>query len=260
MNKNEVQAWTKTTSENSIEDIGRLVVFPSTHIGSDRYMRLKMHDIIPISNSIGHPDVFITMTCNPHWPEIQSGLLPGQRPEDRPDLCDRVFRMKLKLLLAYLKDASPFGCVLAYVSVIEFQKRGLVHAHIILFLDQTAKFSLQDPLELDKFISAEIPPNSTPELRNTVLRHMIHKPCTIHSLAPCLKDGKCSKRFPKPFRSEISAIEGDYYVIYKRRSPEDGGESHQICVCKGDTTVKFELDNSWVVPYSPDLLRSSERT
>ena len=42
-----------------------------------------------------------------------------------------------------------------------------------LFLDQTAKFSLQDPLEVDKFISAEIPPNSTPEPRNTDIRHMI---------------------------------------------------------------------------------------
>ena len=72
--------------------------------------------------------------------------------------------MKLKLLLAYLKDARPFGCVLAYFSVIEFQKRGLVHADIISFLDQPTKFSLQDPLKVDKFISAEIPPNSTPEL------------------------------------------------------------------------------------------------
>ena len=217
MNTNEVQAWTKT-SENSEKDIGRLVVLLSTHIGNDRYMRQKIHDIIAISNNIGHRDVFITMTCNPHWPQIHSELFPGQRSEDRPDLCDRVFRMKLKLLLAYLKDASPFGCVLAYVSVTEFQKKGLVHAHIILFLYQPAKFSLQDPLKLDTFILPEIPPNSTPELRNTVLRHMIHKPCTFYSLAPCVKDGKCSERFPKPLRSETSAIEVDYYVTYKSQA------------------------------------------
>ena len=169
-----------------------------------------MHDIIAISNSMGNPDVFITITCNPHWPEIQSALLPGQRAEDRPDLYNRVFRMKLKLLLVYLKDASPFGCVLAFVSVLEFQKRGTEHANIILLMDQPAKFSLQDPLEADKFITAEIPPYSTHELRSTVLRHIIHKPCTPYSLAPCVKDGKCSKRFPKPLRSETSAIEDDY--------------------------------------------------
>ena len=73
-----------------------------------------MHDIIAISSSVGHPDLFKAMTCNLNWPEIQSALLPGQRPENRLDLCDRVFRMKLKVLLAYLKDANHFGCVLAY--------------------------------------------------------------------------------------------------------------------------------------------------
>ena len=133
-------------------------------------------------------------------------------------------------------------------------EKGLVHAHIILFLDQSAKFSLQDPLEVDKIISAEILSNSTPELRNTVLRFMIHKPCTLYSIAPCIKDGKFSKRFSKPFRSETSAVEGDNYVTYKRRSPEDGGEFHQIPVGNGSTAVKFKVDNSWVVPYSPDLL------
>ena len=95
-----------------------MVALPSTHIGSDRYMRQKIHDIVAISNSIDHTDVFIIMACNPRWPEIQSDLFPGKRFEDRPDLCERMFQMKLKLLLAYLKDASPFGCVLAYVLVI----------------------------------------------------------------------------------------------------------------------------------------------
>ncbi len=83
-------------------------------------MRQKMHDIIAISNSLGHPDVFITMTCNPYWPEVQSALLPEQGAEDRPDLYDMVFRMKLKLLLQNLKDSRTFGRVLAHVSAIEF--------------------------------------------------------------------------------------------------------------------------------------------
>ena len=81
-------------------------------------MQRKIHDIISFSNSIGHPEVFIHMTCNPHWPEIQNALLPGHRGEDRPDLCVRVFQIKLKIFLAYLKDRSHSVCVLAYVSVI----------------------------------------------------------------------------------------------------------------------------------------------
>ena len=90
---------------------GSLVILPSTYVGGDRYMRQKMHDIIATSNVLGHPDIFITMTCNPHWPEIQRGLLPGQRPEDRPDLCNRVFRMKRQALVQYVKNTGRFGRV-----------------------------------------------------------------------------------------------------------------------------------------------------
>ena len=72
------------------------------------------------------------------------------------DLSEREFPMKLQFLFAYYRDARPLRYVLAYFSVMEFQKRGLVHAHIILFLDRPTKFSLQGPLQVDKFISAEI--------------------------------------------------------------------------------------------------------
>ncbi len=70
MNKNEVEEWKRTGRTNSMSDFSKLFVLPSTHIGNDRYMRQKMHGIIPISNCIWHPDVFITMMCNPYWPEV----------------------------------------------------------------------------------------------------------------------------------------------------------------------------------------------
>ncbi len=62
MAKNEIHEWTKRPEGVKITDVGKLVVLPSTQIGSERYTRQKMHDITSISNSIGHPDVFITMT------------------------------------------------------------------------------------------------------------------------------------------------------------------------------------------------------
>ena len=187
-------------------------------------MRQKMHDIIAISNSLGHPDIFLTMTCNPYKPEIQNALLAGQKADDRPDLCDRVFRMKLKLLLEHLKEDEHFGKSAAFVSVIEFQKRGLVHAHIIVFLDIATKFSLQEPANIGYLISAEIPPATSPHLRELVLKHMIHAPCSDNPNSECMREGRCSKNFPKPFLSETASVEGDYYVSYRRRSPEEGGE------------------------------------
>ena len=64
------------------------------------------------------------MTCNPAWPEVTRALLPGQRPEDRPDLLARVFQMKLKSLLTDLGKGGIFGRTMAKLMVVEFQKRG----------------------------------------------------------------------------------------------------------------------------------------
>jgi hypothetical protein len=47
----------------------------------------------------GPPDLFITFTCNPKWPEISEALLQYQYANDRPDIIIRVFHMKLQQLL-----------------------------------------------------------------------------------------------------------------------------------------------------------------
>ena len=152
-NKNEINEWTGNNNHDHDLNVGRLVVLPSNHIGSNIYMRQKMNDILAISNAVSHPDVFITMTCNPYWSEVQSELIRGQKAVDRPDLCNRVFRMKLKLLLKHRKENEPFGKVISFVSAIEFQKRDFVLDHIIIFLDQEAKFYIQELTNVDKVIS-----------------------------------------------------------------------------------------------------------
>ena len=158
-----------------------------------------MHDIIAISNKVGHPDIFLTMTCNPYWPEITENLFEIQRPEDRPELCSRVFRVKMKSMVAYVIDKKLFGTVSAHARVIEFQKRGLPHAHIIFFLDIHSKQRLKNPLNIDKIISADIPSSEYPELRAIILRQNIHNPCgaNIDLNGVCMVQGQCSKRYPK---------------------------------------------------------------
>ncbi len=151
---------------------------------------------------MGHPNIFLTMTCNPNWPEIRRALLPGQSSQDRPDLCARVFNLKLKELMeAVIKD-KIFGEVVAHVRVTEFQKRGLPHAHCIFILDQTSKNALRNPARVDTVIAAELPPENDDELRELVLQHMVHNPCGSHNpAAVCMGDRGCNKNFPKPFRS-----------------------------------------------------------
>jgi len=48
-------------------------------------------DAMAICRWTRYPNVFVTFTCNPQWPEIK-------RPQDQPDLVTQVFIIKLKEL------------------------------------------------------------------------------------------------------------------------------------------------------------------
>ncbi|GBN41059.1 hypothetical protein AVEN_127452-1 [Araneus ventricosus] len=190
----------------------------------------------------GKPGLFLTFTCNPSWSEILNSMEGVQRPEDRPDIIVRVFNMKLKELLEDICKHGIFGTVLAYIYVIEFQKRGLPHAHILLTLDSDSKIRTKD--DIDKFVSAELPDPCT-DLRffQIVTKCMVHGPCgTININSPCMRDGQCCKSFPKQFKDDTEEnVNG--YPIYRRRATEPV----QI--------GKYSIDNRWVVPYNPWLLK-----
>ena len=81
-----------------------------------------------------------------------------------------------------------FGEVSAQVIVVEFQKRGLPHAHILVTLKNGYKLSTVN--DIDKYISAEIPDSETdPIWYNTVVNNMIHGLCDSR----CIIEGQCSK-------------------------------------------------------------------
>lgn len=81
--------------------------------------------------------------------------------------------MKLKELLHDLIEKAVLGSVKGYVYVIEYQGRGLPHAHILLILCNRDK--PRTPEDIDKIVSAEIPdPDTHPRLFNAVKKHMIH--------------------------------------------------------------------------------------
>ena len=92
------------------------------------------HDGMAIVRAVGKPDLFITMTCNPQWQDILGGLKPGQTPQDLPDIVARVFKLKLKALLSDIIEKNVFGITAAHIHVIKFQKRGLLHVHILIVL------------------------------------------------------------------------------------------------------------------------------
>lgn len=83
--------------------------------------------------------------------------------------------------------------------VIEFQKRGLPHAHMLVWLHPNDK--PKSPAQIDKLVSAEIPDKDTdPECYEAVKNYMIHGPCgKDFSYSSCMANGKCTRHFPKRY-------------------------------------------------------------
>lgn len=165
------------------------------------------------------------------------------KPEDRPDILTRVFKIKLDHLINDIKDKNILGRVKAVVYTIEFQKRGLPHAHICLFFHK--EYKLPNPEDMDRMISAEIPfKDDDPELYQLVSEFMMHGPCgKDNPSCSCTVKNKCTKNFPKEF-NERTRVDTSGYPVYRRR---DTG----LYVEKSGV----KLDNRYVVLYNHTLLR-----
>ncbi|XP_072084694.1 uncharacterized protein [Arachis hypogaea] len=151
------------------------------------------------------------MTCNPEWDEIKREVTPiGLKAEDRPDILCRVFKIKLDGLIDDLKEEKIFGKILGYVCAVEFQKRGLPHTHILLFMSN--EFKPQIPDDIDKHITTEIPDkNERPNLYGAVQNYMVHGPCGPYNKnSPCMKNRSCSKFYPKEFRQRTLIDEAEF--------------------------------------------------
>ena len=223
--------------------IGRQVILPATYAGGPRAMQQNYLDAMSIVKKFGKPDFFVTMTASPKWPEIVENLRPGETAASRPDLVARVFHLKMRALLDELLVQKVLGRPLAYTWVVEFQKRGLPHLHLLLIVHPEDK--PRTPEDIDRVISAELPDPSNldqRELLELVLGCMVHGPCGARNIrAPCCAEGSCAKGFPKQF-AEQTILQESGYPVYRRR------ESSGQCV-KGDHPV----DARDVVPYNPYL-------
>ena len=148
--------------------VGKIDVLPSNFVGSTRYMMQNYQNAMAIVGMKGKSDLFITMTCSPKWHEIKDNLLPGRQASDRSIICARVFHLKKEYLISLIMKEKYFGEVSARFHVVEFQKRSLPHAHILVTLKDSYKWSTMN--DIDKYITAKIPDSERdPILYNTVV-------------------------------------------------------------------------------------------
>ncbi|WVZ58176.1 hypothetical protein U9M48_008472, partial [Paspalum notatum var. saurae] len=186
-------------------EMGNHTILPASYTRGRRYMIQNYHDGLAICRVHGPLDFFTTFTCNAKWPEIAQAIAchPGQKPSDRADVVVRVYNMKMEELLQDVRDGTAFGPATA--------------GWVLTFIDT----SHPTPGFIDIFISAEIPdPNEDPLGYALVAEHMMHGPCgSAFPRCPCMKKGRCSKGYPKPFQ-EVTTLTEDGFALYKR--PDNG--------------------------------------
>ena len=200
-------------------------VLLSTYVRSPHWYNAQFQDGMAICCEYHKPDLFITMTCNPHWEEITLEL-NGAKVQDQPDLVARVFKMKKDQLIDDIMKGKLFSVVPVYLWVIEFQKRGLPHVHILVILWEEDQLTMA--AHVDATICAELPPHpDTAEmeeareqlkrLNRIVLTNMIHSPCgNFNRNSPCMVDGKCSNNFPKSLCVHTVIDQSNSYPQYRQ--------------------------------------------
>ena len=227
---------------NSNGQVGRIIL-PSTFYRGGRFYNEKYQDAMALVRHFGKPDLFITMTCNPNWREITENLFANETSWHRPELVCRVFYCKLEdLLEAIIKRRCFVRIVVAHIYSIEFQKRGLPHAHILINFEQSSKITTVE--HVDSIICAELPDPVTQSIlfqRVSVL--MMHRPCLNNRTAACQVNGRCSKNFPKPY-ADRTVLSEDSYPKYRRRN-------------NGRTVAvqNQQVGNEYVVPFNPYLIK-----
>jgi len=187
-------------------------------------MRRKSRDMLQIYNEMGCPHAFITLTTNTEWPELKEALPDGTSAFEDPITVCRVFKHRLDAFLHNLRNGKYFGGRktewLTYV--IEYQERGLPHAHIVCRLDNmpTEEEALME--WIDTHISCAKPPqptaHSTPDqirLHDIVSNKMTHN-CGNY----CASKRGCKSGFDKTCPCERTTLDEKGYPKYKR-GPND---------------------------------------
>lgn len=126
----------------NLNNVGRPMILPSSFVGSPRFYHQLYLDAMALPHRFHKPDLFITITCNPCWPEISRAIPVGSHWRFHPDIVGRVFMLKFQAILQEITVAEIFGRVLAFVWRVEWQV-DTKHA-VIAWVALTLRFDRQE--------------------------------------------------------------------------------------------------------------------
>ena len=160
-------------------------------------------------------------------------------------------------MFCLIKGENIFGQFRRNVYITEYQKRGLSHIHLLIFLNSADKFL--EASYIDEVIYAKLPiieTDPTVELTQIVTSVILHGPYEkINLYSPCMsnaQDGfpRCIKHYPRNFFEKTSIQENGYSLYWQCNN----GSTHEILYPQ-DRNRKFIMDNCRVVLYNLYLTR-----
>ncbi len=146
-----------------IDEPKRESYLPDSVHGSQRHLSALAKNALVLVSEYGCPHVFLTLTCNPEWPKIQSQLINGQTTFNRPDVTVPVFKPRLDKFKTNIRNGKCFKSrqVIYIIHVIEYQYCGLPHAHMVFHLDNAPDIDDNNQDNLIDFVDrnfiAELP-------------------------------------------------------------------------------------------------------
>ena len=198
------------------------IYLPASFMGSKQWCADQTSDSLALAAKFPtSPTFWVTFTCNADWPEIQSQLLPGHTWRDEPFVVIRVFKAKVTQFIKSFTNMFPNSGGLQYlIERIEFQKRGLPHAHMLFKF----KENLLHPDDIDRVVSAEMPENvdDASLIQKFMLHHHPSENRPKSSYCQTIINGErhCRFHYPHPITPQTT-VDTQGQVSYHRRKEQD---------------------------------------
>ncbi|RYR46624.1 hypothetical protein Ahy_A07g032375 [Arachis hypogaea] len=143
-----------------------------------------------------------------------------------------------KILLQYASMQGTLDLLFTNVCIVEFQKRGLPHVHILLFIHPLYK--PKSPVDIDKLISTEILDKfKRLKVYATVKKFIVYgQHGRYNNNSPCMSNGRSSKYYPKVYPANEAG-----FPKYRR-------SDNKMIIMNKDVV----LGNSYIVLYNLALL------
>jgi len=231
--------------------------------GTAGYFKNELIDLLAMIRNLGNPHLFVTFSPDEqNWPELIA-LLKGctydeatQLINENSDTVKKLIQADPVMVVMFIErklnammkfvingDLKPLKYpVKDYFIRREFQKRGSVHYHILLWLTEFP--ALDDASDLVSYINDTISTNFPNENTDSQLYKLVKKYQVHHHYKGyCLNNKKKQCRFKFPFRScaathllvqGIHQVDLPYSMFYRTKRQPDAG---------------------FVNPYNPVLLR-----